>query len=245
MHHWLADSFNARKHSPALWRAFAFSFLAIAAFSQTALAQTSLRPAKPGVQMTHFEITKGKIRVQGTSNLDDWQVESSSLQGFLELGPALPVDLSRKATPGPVDASADIELRALSLKSVEKDGKPFSNKMDEIMYDKLRAPAHPKIVYQLQALVLKEVPENADAPFLLESKGELLVGGVTNRIAVPIKLWTTDSKHFKLSGSTSLRMTDFHIEPPSPKIALGFINTGNEVKLTFECALAEKETIHE
>ena len=72
-----------------------------------------------------------------------------------------------------------------------------------------------------------------------------MVGGVTNQIAVPLKLWSTDSKSLKLTGSTSLRMTDFHIEPPAPKIALGFINTGNEVKLTFECALTEKETSHE
>jgi hypothetical protein len=247
MHRWLTKMFNAGIPLRALGRAFVFAWLAVATSSPVSGAGLSDFPS-PGISaahVRHFEITKGKVRVQGTSNLDDWQVESVSVQGFLELGPTFPPEPPRKAAPGPVDARARLELNASSLKSVEKDGKPFSNKMDQIMYEKLRASAHPKIVYRLQSLVLKEASESADAPFLLESTGELLVGGVTNQIAIPLKLWSTDNKNLKLTGNTSLRMTDFHIEPPSPKIALGFINTGNEVKLTFECALTEKETSHE
>ena len=35
----------------------------------------------------------------------------------------------------------------------------------------------------------------------------------------------------KVTGNTKLKMTDFKVEPPSPKIALGLIKTGDEVKL--------------
>jgi hypothetical protein len=35
-------------------------------------------------------------------------------------------------------------------------------------------------------------------------------------------------------------MTDFKIDPPAPKIALGMIKTGDDVKLIFEWMVAQK-----
>ena len=43
-----------------------------------------------------------------------------------------------------------------------------------------------------------------------------------------------DDKKLKVAGATKLKMTDFKIDPPAPKIALGAIKTGDDVKLTFE-----------
>ena len=36
-------------------------------------------------------------------------------------------------------------------------------------------------------------------------------------------------------------MTDFKIDPPAPKIALGLIKTGDDVKLIFEWMLAPRK----
>jgi hypothetical protein len=41
-----------------------------------------------------------------------------------------------------------------------------------------------------------------------------------------------------------VRMTDFRIEPPAPKIALGVVKTGDEVKLSFEWVVAEAGRTH-
>jgi hypothetical protein len=38
-----------------------------------------------------------------------------------------------------------------------------------------------------------------------------------------------------------VKMTDFGIEPPAPKIALGAIKTSDDVKLTFEWITAPKK----
>src|SRR5258708_29018686 len=206
----------------------------------------SSRQSKPeGVQPQHFEITKARVRVEGTSNIDNWQVESSSLQGFLELGLEFAFQRNLKANPGPIEARARIELGVFSLKSVEKDGKPFSNKMDEIMYEKLLAEAHPRIVYRLKSLVLREAAQDEEAPFLLESTGDFSIAGITNQVSLPVKLWSLDNKHLRISGSTSVRMTDFGIKPPALKIALGAIKTEDEVKIAFECVLLERESFHE
>jgi hypothetical protein len=37
-----------------------------------------------------------------------------------------------------------------------------------------------------------------------------------------------------------MKMTDFKIEPPAPKIALGAIKTGDEITISFEWMTAAK-----
>ena len=37
-----------------------------------------------------------------------------------------------------MEAKADVFIQVRSLKSIEKDGKPYSDKMDEIMWEHLK-----------------------------------------------------------------------------------------------------------
>jgi hypothetical protein len=41
-------------------------------------------------------------------------------------------------------------------------------------------------------------------------------------------------KKLKITGTANIKMTDFKIEPPAPKIALGLIKTGDPVKIIFD-----------
>ena len=38
----------------------------------------------------------------------------------------------------------------------------------------------------------------------------------------------------KINGKIQIKMTDYGIDPPAPKIALGLITVGDEIDLTFE-----------
>ena len=194
-----------------------------------------------GVQPKRFHTQRGKIRIEGTSNLDDWQVESTSLVASLEVPPDFPLESGSSGALANVIATAYAAIDVKTLKSVEKDGKPFSNKMDEIMYEKLKTSQHPRITYRLISLSLRVLPETVDAPYQFESKGELVVGGCTNRVIVPINLLPLSNQRLKITGETLIKMTDFHIDPPSPKIALGLIKTGNQVKLILDALLTIRE----
>ncbi len=187
-----------------------------------------------------FAKSGSKIRIEGTSNIHDWQVESPLIGGFIEAGPNFPTEPGQACTPGKIEAKAEPFLMARSLKSIEKDGKPYSDKMDEIMYEKLKAQESPRIVYHLTDLVLKESAKSKDDPYVFDSKGELVVAGVTNTVSMPVKIQPLGEKKLKVSGTATLKMTDFKIEPPAPKIALGLIKTGDEVKLVFEWMLAQR-----
>jgi len=66
------------------------------------LAALSLQAAD---QKTTYAARSGsKIRIEGTSNIHDWQVESSIIGGMMEVGPGFPTEPGQAATPGKIDA---------------------------------------------------------------------------------------------------------------------------------------------
>ena len=192
-------------------------------------------------QTTQFASQPGsKVRIEGTSSIHDWQIEGNVIGGTLEAGPNFPTDPAQTIQPGKVDAKVSAFITVRSLKSVEKDGKPYSDSMDGITYEKLLQTSYPRIVYRLSELVLKEVPKTAGAPYIFDSQGELAVAGVTNKISMPVNVTLMPDKKVKISGKTSVKMTDFKIQPPAPTLGLGLIKTGDEVKVSFEWIIAQK-----
>ncbi len=198
----------------------------------------NLHAADPAMR---FDPAPGsKVRIEGTSSIHDWQVECKLIGGHLEAGPSFPSEPGQTIQPGKVDARAEVFIPVRSLKSIEKDGRPYSDSMDNIMYEKLLQPVNPRIVYRLDELVLKQAPAGGNAPYVFEAKGELVVAGVTNKITMPVNVTPLGNKKLKISGNTAVKMTDFGIKPPAPAIALGLIKTGDEVKLIFEWVVAQK-----
>ena len=181
------------------------------------------------------------MRIEGTSNIHDWQVESPFIGGMLEVGANFPLDPGQAVTPGKVEAKGDVFIQVRSLKSVEKDGKAYSDKMDEVMWEHMRETENKRIVYHLTELTLKEAAKAKDAPYVFEAKGDLAVAGVTNQITMTVNVLPLSDKKLKITGSTNLKMTAYKIEPPAPKIALGMIKTGDDVKLIFEWMLAQRK----
>lgn len=183
-----------------------------------------------------------KLRMEGTSNIHDWQVESSLIGGYFEAGPNFPVEPGQAAAPGKYEAKAEPFVMVRSLKSIEKDGKPYSDRMDEVMYEHLKAQSDPRarITFRLTSLTLKEAAKSKEAPYVFDAKGDLVVAGVTNQVAFPVNILPLGDKKLKISGSGAVKMSDFKIDPPAPKIALGMIKTGDEVKLIFEWVVGQR-----
>src|SRR5436189_3803081 len=63
-------------------------------------------PVAGSTQIRRFHTLKGKVRIEGTSNLDDWQVESTSLNLSLEAGAAMPTEPGQPAPIGQLNAGA-------------------------------------------------------------------------------------------------------------------------------------------
>jgi hypothetical protein len=182
-----------------------------------------------------------KVRIEGTSNIHDWQVEGKLIGGYIEVGQNFPLEPGKAAEPGKVDAKVEAFIPVRSLRSIEKDGSPYSTKMDDIMYEKLRVADFDRVVFRLQEMTLKEAAKSKDAPYVFDAKGEVVVGGVTNQITLPVNITPLGEGQLKIVGSIGMKMSDFKIEPPAPAIAAGLIKTGDPVTVKFEWLVAQKK----
>ena len=199
------------------------------------LASLSVQAAD---EMTKYYAKSGsKMRIEGTSTIHDWQVEGTLIGGYLEVGPSFPSEPGQAATPGKVEGHAEPFIMVRSLKSIEKDGKPYSDRMDEVMYEHLKVKDSPKIAFHLTELTLKESAKSKDAPYVFEAKGQLIVAGVTNAVTLPVSILPLGDKKLKISGKVGLKMTDYKVEPPNP-LGLG-IKTGDDIKIIFDWMVAQ------
>src|ERR1035437_1477894 len=196
----------------------------------------------PDLPIQRFAARSGsRVRIEGTSNIHDWQVESSLVGGFLEVGLGFPMEPGQTLQPGPVQAQAEVFIQVHSLKSLDKDGKPYSGKMDEIMYESLRSKQYPRIGYRSTELILKGATNvNEVLQYEFDTRGELVVAGVTNEITMPVFVVPLDRGRVKISGITALKMTSFQIAPPAPAVALGLIKTAHDVIVQFDWVVAAR-----
>jgi hypothetical protein len=206
--------------------------------TQADLETTNAPPGVVGPGLRFDARQGGKMRIEGTSSIHDWQVEGGLIGGFLEVTGPFPEEPGQVVAAGKLQVKGQAFIPVRSLRSIEKNGKLYSDKMDDIMYEKLKSPEQPKIIYYLGDLVLKEAARSKEAAYVYDSTGELVVAGVTNKLAMPISITPLGDNKLKITGSTSVKMTSFGITPPSPSFLP--IKTGDEVKLLFEWMVGRK-----
>ena len=170
------------------------------------------------------------VRIEGTSTIHDWQVEGTIIGGNAELPFSFPLKGNARVISSNIEAKVTAFIPVRSLKSVEPNGKPYSDKMDEIMYAKLKAAEFNRIYFLLNSLTTTQQTVDNLGPISCLATGTLAVAGVTNVISLPVSLSMQDGKT-QFSGSVRLKMTDFQITPPAPT-GMG-IQTGDEVTLKF------------
>jgi hypothetical protein len=173
------------------------------------------------------------VRIEGTSTVHPWQVEGHLIGGTAEFAHGFPPQAVGQVSTGDINARVSVFLPVRSLKSVEADGRPYSDVMDEIMYVKLRAEAHKRITFVLTSLKRLDQPEEKGPPFRYEATGELCVAGVTNTVAMPVYVTPGADGKVLFAGTVKVKMTDFKITPPAPTFAGGAIKTGDDVTLSF------------
>lgn len=186
--------------------------------------------ADPGVR---YEAQPGsKVKIEGTSTLHNWTMDGALIGGSLELDPAFNLESPK---PGKVNARVQAVILVRSLKS----GKPA---MDQRMQEEMKIKDHSRIEYRLSEMTLKEAPASSSAPLQLDTKGELTAAGVTNKISMPVSIHRLEGNKLKITGTTPLKMTDYGVQPPAFSIlGIGLINTGNDIKVSFEWVTAKKD----
>lgn len=178
-----------------------------------------------------------KVQIAGTSTIHDWTMDGQIIGGYMEFPKDVVLDSSQASSAGlkagKVNAHVEASIPVHSVKS-GKSG------MDEVMQQAMDEKTYPKIQYHLTEMTFKE-PHAAGSPLQFDTKGQLVVHGVTNTIALPVTIENVDKTKLKVVGTIPLKMTDYQVKPPAPSIGLGLIKTGDEVKISFEWMVAQPE----
>ncbi len=168
------------------------------------------------------------ISIDGTSSIHDWTVETTLIGGTFQYEAGSPIDPSVAGVAElKTQPKAAVRIPVRTLKSGKK-------RMDEVMHAAMDEPSHKFIAYELVSLKPTDKDRVAGAPLNFEAKGKLTVSGTTRDVVMPVVITSDEADTLKVNGKVTIKMTDYGIEPPAPKIALGLIKTGDEVELAIE-----------
>ncbi|MBU2951788.1 YceI family protein [Tamlana agarivorans] len=152
------------------------------------------------------------LKVLGTSNIHDWEVNAESQSGKIKFS-----DIEN----GKIE-DLTITIKVEGLKS-GKSG------MDKNTYKALKSKNSKDILFQLTKV--ESLDAKGNGVFDIKSKGDLTIAGTKKSIALNFKLSIMDSTA-TLIGEKQIKMTDFKVDPPTA--LLGTITTGEDVTIKFK-----------
>ena len=198
---------------------------AIIAFTTQTRAETITYSAKTG----------SLLKISGTSSVHDWEVKTLLIGGRMVWDSSFPLDPSKAELPK-LTTTPKVSV-IVPVRNIES-GK---QRMNEVMHGAMNAQKHKFARYNLKEIKVIDKKRKAGDPIVFNTKGTLNINGKSAPVSMQISIAKRKGDKLKVSGKTKLRMSQFGITPPAPKIALGLITTGDEVSVEFEWFVAPKK----
>lgn len=165
---------------------------------------------------TTYKLATGQdvyIKVSGSSNVHDWTMISTLMEsnGVFTTGAQTLTAIK----------SFNFQLAVKSLKSEHKT-------MDSRMYKSVNESKYPTISYKL---ISATITQTSKGKCLIESKGELTIGGATQPITMEVTAAVNFDNSITINGSKKIQLTDYGITPPS--FMLGTMKVYNDLTIQF------------
>jgi polyisoprenoid-binding protein YceI len=165
-------------------------------------------------QESKVVLAESKLKVLGTSNLHDWEIEAKAMSGKS----TMTIEANELKAIKSLDFAVEVE----QLKS-GKSG------MDDNTFKALKSKSYKTINFKLVSVT--KITKTAENNFTVETQGDLTIAGVTKRITqiFTVKL---SGKKAVFSGKTKIDMTVYGVKPPTA--LMGTIKTGKDVTVDFK-----------
>jgi hypothetical protein len=181
------------------------------------------------------------VKIDGTSSLHDWEMEGSSIGGYIEFEAGVTLDKTQAAPGGlqgdKVPAKGHV---IIPVGTIHSKAEHLPGTMDDLMQKSMKADEFRTIGYTLTEMTFKG-PHAAGKPFDFDTKGELVIAGKTNQVSFPVTIEPLDGGKIRVIGTTPVKMTDYGLTPPAPNFGLGMMKCGDAVTITFDWVLREKK----
>ena len=169
-----------------------------------------------------YEISSGKITINGTSSLHDWDMTAGDFN--------IKANISRPAEGVLIVEDLELKVKVVSLKSTK--GKT----MDGKAHNALKKKDHPYIFYNLSEV--QSVVDKGDH-FMLKTTGDLTIAGVKKAIYMDVKASLLTNGSIRFEGSKALKMTTFGMDPPTA--LLGTLKTGDDITIVFNITILKSD----
>ncbi|MGD0813193.1 MAG: YceI family protein [Verrucomicrobiota bacterium] len=184
------------------------------------------------------------VKIDGTSTMHAWEMEGTTIAGFIEFGQGIKLEAAQTTIPGLKDGKVPVKVHAhISVTSIHAKVDHLPEVMDGLMQKALLAEQHSRIEYSLTEMTFKE-PHAPGTPFAFDTTGDLSIAGVTNKVSFPVSIESLDADRIKVNATVPLKMTAFHVDPPAPNIGAGLMRCGDDVKIIIDWTLKERKTEH-
>ncbi|MEO6489744.1 MAG: YceI family protein [Ferruginibacter sp.] len=166
------------------------------------------------IAQTNYHTQKVDIKLNGTSNLHDWEMTAVS---------------------GTSDASFVVEngkvtsLSKMNFSLPVKNLKSGHTAMDKNTYKALNTQANPNISFVLTSATVTAAGENN---YKLNCIGKMTIAGKTKQTELfATGIYNPSDKSFTITGVKKMKMTDYQVKPP--KALLGTISTGDNISISY------------
>ena len=199
------------------------------AFHRVLIVATMLLPAAAFAQGSELKLVAGtgsKLWVEGGSSVRSWKCDATRIEATVT-GAAVAPTASAK------DVSAAASRALLTVPVAQLDC--HNGTMNEHMRKALKADANKTIEYRIAKWEL--TPRGNDEGTVATS-GTLVMAGAEKPLAVELTAKRGAEGIWQVTGSKTLKMTEWGIKPPS--LMLGTMKVRDPVTIQFELALEPK-----
>ena len=164
----------------------------------------------------NYNINKGasNLKVLGTSNIHDWEINAEDVQGNLK---------------AQIEDGQLVQIDELNFAVVAESLKSGKGGMDKNTYKALDTDKHQRITYQLQNV--KNIDCTSKTNCKVTTSGYLTIAGTKKLVDLTFDAKVTGDQ-ISLTGNHKLKMTEFKVDPPTAMF--GTITTGDEVSIKYQ-----------
>lgn len=170
-------------------------------------------------QTYHLNNAASSLRIDGTSNLHDWDVKAENQKGKLSLE---------------IDNGKVTKIQELHFSVVAESLKSGKSGMDKNTYKALNTDKHKDMTFKLTNV--KNINCASSGNCKVTVTGNLSIAGTTKPIDINFDMKISNTT-IVLSGNKKFKMTDFNVDPP--KAVFGTITTGDAIDVVFESSFAK------
>lgn len=176
---------------------------------------------------THYTIAQtyqlnngvSSMRVDGTSNLHDWDIKAENQKGKIALD---------------VENGKVTKINELQITVLAESLKSGKSAMDKNTHKALKTGKHKDITFVLSNVKSLDCSDGGSCKVTVN--GNLSIAGVTKPMDIVFDLKVTSSS-VVVSGNKKFKMSTFNVDPPTAMF--GTITTGDEVDVVFNTTFSK------